>query len=263
MIRLNWYWRKQRQNGEDGVNKKRIWVVGVTHVGVNNNRMGRIIMGEKNWIMVIDDDLAFLEMTEKILCEDYSVMLATSGKQALELLQSGKIPDLILLDIIMPHMDGYETFEHICDMERLSGVPVIFLTGKTNSEDELAGLQLGAQDYIMKPFISENLLARIRVRLEQGKQTRQLRIENSEQAQKLQNLQERIPGINMEEEIFATLSSTEKKVASKILRGYDNYEISVELNYAHKYVNNLVSKIYSKLGVKNRFELLRLYWGLL
>ena len=212
-------------------------------------------MGERNWVMAVDDDVAYLEMIEESIIEYYNVMLATSGKQALELLRSGKVPDLILLDIIMPGMDGYETYEHIYDTEQIPGIPVIFLTGKTNSEDEITGLKLGAQDYIMKPFVRENLLARIRLRLESSKHMRQLQI-----------LRERLQETDVYDERYAALSreltSVEQKVVRLVILGCSNHEISLQLNYAHSYVKNLVSNIYHKLEVGNRSELWRLFRSL-
>jgi len=212
-------------------------------------------MGEKSWIMAIDDDPTYLGLIEEIIGEHYNVTLATSGEQALDILRNGKTPDLILLDIVMPGMDGYETFENICDMETLSGIPVIFLTGKTNSEDELAGLRLGAQDYIMKPFVRENLLERIRLRIENGKHARQLLA-----------LQDRLQEIGVDEERFSALSRgltpTEQKIARMIILGFDNQEISLQLRYSYRYVKNLITGVYDKLNVHNRGQLWKLFWSL-
>ena len=209
-------------------------------------------MEDKSWVMVVDDDRTYLDIIEDIISENYNVMLASSGAQAVEILRSGKAPDLILLDVVMPGMDGYETYGHICDMEGLSGIPVIFLTGKTGSEDELAGLELGAQDYITKPFVRENLLARIRLRLENGQRMRQL-----------QTLRERIQESEIDEEKFVALSReltpVEKKVARLIALGCDNQEIALQLSYSQGYVKNLVTKIYNKLSLHNRYELWKLF----
>jgi len=209
-------------------------------------------MEERSWIMAVDDDRTYLDMIEEFIGETYNVTLATSGIQTLEILRGGLIPNLILLDIVMPDMDGHETFEHICNMESLPWIPVIFLTGKTNSADELAGLELGAQDYIMKPFVRENLLARIRLRLEAGKQARQL-----------QTIRERLEKIEKDEKRFSALSReltpTEQKVARLMIQGCDNHEISIQLSYSHGYVKNIATKVYNKLSVHNRSELWRLF----
>ena len=209
-------------------------------------------MEERSWIMAVDDDHTYLDMIGGIIGEYYNVTLANSGKQALDILRNGKAPDLIMLDIVMPDMDGYETFAHICEMKELSGIPIIFLTGKADSADELAGFELGAQDYIVKPFVWENLLARIRLRLESGKQTRQLL-----------SLRERLQETEKEQERFSALlqklTPTEQKVAQLLLLGCDNQEISTQLNYTNGYVKNMSTRIYSKLGVCSRSGLWKLY----
>jgi len=138
---------------------------------------GQVIkMEKKSLIMVVDDDLIYLDMVRGIISEYYNVILATSGVQAVRIMQRDRAPDLILLDIVLPGMDGYDTYEHIYSISELSGIPVIILTGVTGSTAELTGLSLGAQDYITKPFEREILLARIRLRLDSGRQARQLQI---------------------------------------------------------------------------------------
>ncbi|MCL2164447.1 MAG: response regulator [Oscillospiraceae bacterium] len=209
-------------------------------------------MEERNRILVVDDDHMHLDMIEEIISEYYDATLAASGAQALELLQKSNIPDLILLDIIMPNMDGYETFERICGIETLSGVPVIFLTGMSGSEAELAGLKLGAQDYITKPFVRENLLARIRLRLESGKQARQLQL-----------IRERMLEAGIDEERFTVstlkLTSTEQEVARLIALGCGNQEIAIRLSYSQGYIKNLATMVYDKLHVQNRWELRKMF----
>ena len=112
-------------------------------------------------ILVIDDDLVSLEMLIGILSESYTVLTATGGQEALELL-ARTVPDLILLDIVMPEMDGYQTFEHIRRFPGLTQIPILFLTCMTEQECELRGLELGASDYITKPYNPH--LVRLRVR---------------------------------------------------------------------------------------------------
>ncbi|MDR1507092.1 MAG: response regulator, partial [Treponema sp.] len=115
----------------------------------------------KGRILVIDDDEDFLEMTESFLDENYDVTLAASGQGALELLAAGLSPDLILLDVSMPGMDGYETLRNINALDNTAGLPVMFLTGASETSAELRGLELGAVDYITKPFVKEILLKRL------------------------------------------------------------------------------------------------------
>ncbi len=109
-------------------------------------------MEHKKSILVVDDDIALLKMAEELLKDRYAVSLAKSGDQAVQFLGRGFVPDLILLDIDMPGMDGYETIERLLRLPTAEDVPVIFLSGLTRAEAELRGLKAGASDYMTKPF---------------------------------------------------------------------------------------------------------------
>ena len=112
-------------------------------------------------ILVVDDTLVNLELLEIILDDaGYDVRTATSGKMALKSLEALK-PDLILLDIMMPEIDGYETCIQIKKNEDLKDIPVIFLSAKSESEDKIKGFKVGAVDYLTKPFDSAEVLVRI------------------------------------------------------------------------------------------------------
>ena len=104
-------------------------------------------------------------MMHGLLCEHYRVMLADSGPNGLEMARSATPPDLILLDILMPDMDGYEVCQQLKASAATRDIPVIFLTAKTAEDDEQLGLDLGAVDYITKPISPGIVLARIRTQL--------------------------------------------------------------------------------------------------
>lgn len=95
----------------------------------------------ENHILIIDDDLMLLKTAEEILSDQYNVSVAKSGIQALNLLNKNIIPDLILLDIDMPQMDGYETLEEIKKIPRCELIPIIFLTGFSEMDYEVRGLK--------------------------------------------------------------------------------------------------------------------------
>ena len=117
-------------------------------------------------ILVVDDDPALLEQAEMILEDEYEVSLAVSGKQAVSFLERGQDADLILLDVLMPEMDGFKTMEAIREIPGCSEIPIIFLTSLTDSESELQCLASGAADYIPKPFDPRILTLRIARRLQ-------------------------------------------------------------------------------------------------
>ncbi len=119
-----------------------------------------------DWIVVVDDDPAVLKQTEQILAGSrYSVTTLSSGRELLELLQT-QTPDLVLLDLVMPDPDGIETFRSIGREHPELSVPVIFLTADNSMEAETTCLQLGAMDFIRKPFTPDVLSLRIQHILE-------------------------------------------------------------------------------------------------
>lgn len=117
-------------------------------------------------ILLVDDNMDNLQVFGDLLQPHYSMRAAKSGASALQI--AGKLPhpDLILLDIMMPNMDGYEVLRQLRADPKTADIPVIFLTAMTAKMDEARGLALGAVDYISKPVIPELLLARIRTQLE-------------------------------------------------------------------------------------------------
>jgi len=116
--------------------------------------------GKREEIIIVDDIATNLTIAKSALSDKYDVFTAPSGAKLLLLLKS-LTPDLILLDIEMPEMDGYEVITVLKSSEKTMHIPVIFLTGKIDPEHEVKGLNLGAVDYITKPFSRELLLKRI------------------------------------------------------------------------------------------------------
>ena len=115
---------------------------------------------EKQLIILVDDNPSNLRIGKNVLAEKYIVATAPSAEKLFALLQNNS-PSLILLDIDMPEMSGYEAIKILKAKPETKNIPVIFLTGKTESDDELQGLSLGAIDYITKPFQPPLLLKRI------------------------------------------------------------------------------------------------------
>lgn len=111
-------------------------------------------------ILMVDDNTTNLKVAASVLQPFYEVSMAKSGKQALTFLKKNR-PDLILLDIRMPEMDGYETLERIKLDPNLGDIPVIFLTADTELTSEVKGLKMGALDFITKPFEEAVMLSRI------------------------------------------------------------------------------------------------------
>ena len=121
-------------------------------------------------ILVVDDDKNLLEVIKYNLANDgYSVVLAETGTQAIEMARREK-PDLIILDVMLPGIDGFE----VCRILRKEmSVPILILSAKTDEIDKVVGLELGADDYISKPFSVRELMARVRATIRRGQFTEQ------------------------------------------------------------------------------------------
>ncbi|MBW2695866.1 MAG: response regulator [Deltaproteobacteria bacterium] len=131
-------------------------------------------------VLAVDDTPANLDVLSGILCHDYKVKVAINGATALEFARREPRPDIILLDVMMPEMSGYEVCERLKGDAETASIPIIFITAKSEVEDEQMGLSLGAVDYITKPFHHEIVKARVRRHLAGHQETRELIEENRE-----------------------------------------------------------------------------------
>jgi serine phosphatase RsbU (regulator of sigma subunit) len=120
---------------------------------------------EKPTVLVVDDTPDNLTLISGLLKDQYKIKVANSGQRALKIVESENPPDLVLLDIMMPEMDGYEVLGRIKSNENASDVPVIFLTAKIETNDKVKGFEAGAVDYISKPFQAEEVIARVNTHL--------------------------------------------------------------------------------------------------
>lgn len=116
-------------------------------------------------ILIVDDEPANIKILGEMLMHDYQISFASSGPEALQL-SGANPPDLILLDIVMPEMDGYEVCKTLKGQDITKSVPVIFITAKSSEDDEAKGFEIGAVDYITKHFSLTVVLARVKTHLE-------------------------------------------------------------------------------------------------
>jgi sigma-B regulation protein RsbU (phosphoserine phosphatase) len=117
-------------------------------------------------ILIVDDAPENIQMLMGALRDEYSILAATSGEKALEVARKEPPPDLILLDVTMPGMDGYAVMEKLSRIDSTMKIPVMFVTARSEAGDEARGLELGAVDYITKPFNPDLVKARIRNQME-------------------------------------------------------------------------------------------------
>ncbi|MHC4995814.1 MAG: response regulator, partial [Planctomycetota bacterium] len=116
-------------------------------------------------LLIVDDERFNINVLADLLKPEYQVMAAKSGAQALKAASSDTPPDLILLDIMMPEMDGYEVCRRLKEDEKTRDIPVIFVTSMNEDTDETKGLELGAADYLTKPISPAIVLARVKTQL--------------------------------------------------------------------------------------------------
>ena len=131
-------------------------------------------MKDKATLLVVDDSPSNLQLLAHVLKEDYFIKVANNGAKALEIARGFPKPDLILLDVIMPEMDGYQVCKELKSDDTLKDIPVIFITGKSESEDEEYGLSIGAADYITKPIRPAIVNVRVKNQITIRRQHKQL-----------------------------------------------------------------------------------------
>jgi PleD family two-component response regulator len=116
----------------------------------------------KKKILLVDDNEVQLSISEVQLNKEYEVTTAKSGKEALDYLFHGHVPDLIMLDILMPDMDGWETFGRLRAISKLHEVPILFMSSINDKEEIDRAFDMGAVDFIIKPCNSTELLERVK-----------------------------------------------------------------------------------------------------
>ncbi|GAK61390.1 two-component hybrid sensor and regulator [Candidatus Vecturithrix granuli] len=132
----------------------------------------------KQTVLIVDDMPENLALLDEALGKDYRIKVALHGEKAIKIALSEDPPDLILLDIIMPEIDGYDVCRRLKADDRARDIPIMFVTGKREVEDEIMGFRLGAVDYIMKPISPPIVRARVKNHLELIRARRQLEAQN-------------------------------------------------------------------------------------
>jgi len=143
-------------------------------------------------VLIVDDAPDSIQILREIFRDEYRVKAVSSGEAALELLASGTQPDIILLDVVMPGIDGYETCRRLKQDSATQDIPVIFISAKIAIEDETRGFELGAADYIIKPFSSPVVKARVRNHLALYNRKRELAHKVRRRTQELRETQRQV-----------------------------------------------------------------------
>jgi DNA-binding NtrC family response regulator len=160
-------------------------------------------------VLVVDDILANRNLLRETLePQGYEVLLAPDGEAALRIAQEAH-PDVILLDVIMPKLDGFETCRHLKQNETTRAIPVIFITARDEAESMVAGFQAGGVDYITKPFQAEEVLIRVQTHLTLHRQAEELRRNNQELLAEIERRQQAEAALKKADEKLSLISQQE------------------------------------------------------
>lgn len=182
-------------------------------------------------ILVVDDNPANLQVLSSFLDQSsFEVWAARSGEKAIQRLDNDNLPDLILLDVMMPGIDGFETCKHLKSDPRVQDIPIIFMTALSDTADKVKGFRLGAVDYITKPFQYEEVLVRIEHHLKLRNLTKTLVAKNAE----LQEIQTQL----IQAEKVATLGQMTAGIAHEVNNPI--HFIAGNLNFVEQYFQEIV-----------------------
>ena len=196
-------------------------------------------MAELAKILIVDDNPKYLE--DALPMYGYEVAVATDGIQALKILsKASDSVNLVLLDVMMPNMNGWDTLKSIRTNEKTKTLPVIMLTAVSEEQKVVSGLKIGADDYIVKPFILPNLLARIEAVLRRSNWNKK----------EIKNVDISFSS----NEPVETLTQREKEVLAMVAKGASNHDIAEKLFLKEVTVKTHMNSIFKKLKVSNRTQ---------
>lgn len=192
-------------------------------------------------ILIIDDNPKYL--SDALPMYGYEVDAVKDGFQGLKKLSSEESSyDLVLLDVMMPNMDGWETLRAIRNNKKYSSVPIIMITALNEEQKEISGLKFGADDYVVKPFILPNLLARIEALLRRSNWVKE---------------QQKAASVDLkftQDGEIEPLTAREKEVLTLVSQGASNLQIAEKLFVREVTVKTHLNSIFKKLKVSNRTQ---------
>ncbi|GAA3914094.1 diguanylate cyclase [Litoribacillus peritrichatus] len=200
----------------------------------------------KETILIVDDIAQNLQILGEVLsAQGYRVAVATNGLQAIDVAQKVK-PDLILLDVMMPEMDGYESCRRMKNIPEIENIPVIFLTARNTSEDLVAGFEAGAVDFVSKPFINVELLVRVKTQVRMKHLVEELERKNIELENKA--IHDDLTGLFNHGHMFERLTHCQEigvrygTSLSVIMFDVDHFK-SVNDNWGHQVGDQVLKKV--------------------
>lgn len=195
-------------------------------------------MADLTKVLLVDDNPKYIE--DVLPFYGYEVCVALDGEKALKILDSGAVFDLVLLDVMMPKLNGWDTLKAIRKNPVYKDIPVIMLTAVSEDQKMVSGLKIGADDYIVKPFVLPNLLARIEALLRRAKRP---------------VYQHKISNVTIGQiDRFNSLTTREKDVLLLVTQGENNKSIAEKLVLSEITVKSHLNSIFKKLNVTNRTQ---------
>ena len=191
-------------------------------------------MSELTKVLLVDDNSKYLK--DALPFYGYEVVTASDGLQALKLLSKNNKFHIVLLDVMMPNMDGWETLKVIRSSENTKDLPVIMLTAVNEDQKMVSGLKIGADDYIVKPFILPNLLARMEAVLRRSQRF-------------VKPVEASTTNVSVD-----VLTSKEKEVLQMISKGASNKQIADKMFVKEVTIKTHLNSIFKKLKVANRTQ---------
>jgi DNA-binding NarL/FixJ family response regulator len=205
-------------------------------------------------ILIVDDDMTLRAALTRYLEErGFSVRTASSGSDALNLFQQDP-PDLVVSDVMMPGMNGFEFCSELRASRTGQLVPFIFLSGRSELDDRIQGHSIGADDYLVKPFHPKELIAKIESQLERS---RRMHAEIIRLVQQVNTSNDGANGASSTPQEPLPLTPAEEKVFWEVIQGFTNKQIGDHLFISPRTVQTHLSNILSKLSLENRSQLIR------
>ncbi len=223
-------------------------------------------MSDTATILLVDDEPSVRESVQAYLeyGGDLKVQVASNAMDAWGILEK-TIPDVIISDIMMPEVDGYQFLENLRDDSRFEGIPVVFLTARGMTSDRIKGYNAGCDSYLPKPFDPEELEAIVKNLLERRKVNEKASTDSAKLEEIAQEIRELKQQLGQQQNNLTTtpppikidLTPREQSVLDLVAEGLMNKEIAANLETSVRNVEKYVSRLFSKTGTNSRTELVR------
>ncbi|MDJ0599794.1 MAG: response regulator transcription factor [Crocosphaera sp.] len=223
-------------------------------------------MSDSGTILLVDDEPSVRESVQAYLeySGDLTVKVASNAADAWKILEQS-IPDVIISDIMMPEIDGYQFLENLRNDSRFEGIPVIFLTARGMTSDRIKGYNSGCDAYLPKPFDPEELEAIVKNLLERRKVNEKASTDSAKLEEIAQEIRELKQQLGQQQNTLTTtpppmkidLTPREQSVLDLVAEGLMNKEIAGRLETSVRNVEKYVSRLFSKTGTNSRTELVR------